>query len=349
MSGPRSVAIDLVRVIAVVGVILRHTWYDPTKPVAMIVCPWAIAIFFVLSGYLWSHKRDVAQEARHRAAGLLVPYACWVALIAVPYFVWAYHEYTVGWATWLLMGVGYGGSFMVVPFSACWFFTVMFVAVVLLRWLERYPRWVTWAVVVASIAGTVVVPVVFRYGPLGSGLALPCLTFLVLGQELRRVRPRITQPFLAGLACLAIGAAAVLLGTPDDGTGQLLEIKQSMYGMPVLGILTGVVISFGLILVAESLDKVIPESAGAHVVRLASAATFVIFLHPCLLFIMGTPWSGGYLDFAVALIVPYALALVCLRMGWLPWLTGDQRSCAALVERILPRRLVSPKVQEPVG
>jgi hypothetical protein len=324
---PRSIAIDLVRVIAVTAVVTRHTWYDPKGIVAQVACPWAIAVFFVLTGYLWSSRKELRDEIDTRATGLLIPYAAWGVLISIPYFIWAYTtpQLNAAWATRLLLADFYGQQLMVLPFSVSWFFTVMFIAVVLLRFLGRYQRRVTWGVLALTVAITVVAPKLLWFLPLGAGLALVCMLFIVLGQEFRRVRDRITRPFLVGIAAIAAGGLAVWLGAAHNTQGVLIEVKLSTYGYPVVGLLTGVVISYGIILVAESIERWIPAAAGPYITEAAMTATFSMFLHPCILFMLGTPDTGRWRDFFIALLVPYVIAVVCLRRGWLPWLTGAPR------------------------
>ena len=150
MQKTRSIAIDLVRVIAITAVVVRHTWYDPEGVIAQVICPWAIAVFFVLTGYLWSSRKDLSQEIDSRFTGLLHPVrgvdgahqhpVLHLGLSGVPGLV--------GDAT--AAGRLLRPQLMVLPFSVSWFFTVMFIAVVLLRFLGRYPRQVTWALLGAS-------------------------------------------------------------------------------------------------------------------------------------------------------------------------------------------------------
>ena len=335
MQKTRSIAIDLVRVIAITAVVVRHTWYDPEGVIAQVICPWAIAVFFVLTGYLWSSRKDLGQEIDSRFTGLLIPYAAWTVLISIPYFIWAYQEFPAWWATRLLLADFYGQQLMVLPFSVSWFFTVMFIAVVLLRFLGRYPRKVTWTILAIVVVITVVTPRILWFLPLGAGLALVCMLFIVLGQEFRRVRDRITRPLLTGIAFLAAGAVAVWLGAAHNPDGVLIEVKLSTYGYPVAGLLTGVVMSYGVILMAEAIEPRIPAAVGPYITEAATAATFSMFLHPCLLFIMKTPETGRFFpDFLVALLVPYIIAVVCLRRGWLTWLTGAPRPPLPVAEKI---------------
>lgn len=335
----RSIAIDLVRVVAIFAVVLRHTWYDPEGIVAQVVCPWAIAIFFVLTGYLWSDRRTLAKELDHRASTLMVPFVCWMVLISVPFFAWAFTEDAKA-ATFFLPAFAYGAQFAPIPYSACWFFSVMFCACLMLRFLGNYARRWTWVVIALTLAVTSVAPILLWFGPLGSGLALACLVFIVAGQELRRYRSRIQHPALVGLLLVAASSVAIALGASHDLDGELIEIKQSLYGYPAAGLLVGATLSVGLVLLAESIERFIPERVGPFLVKVAGTATFAMFLHPVLLLAMGTTWSGGWPDFLVAYFVPIALCLVLQARGWLPWLTGDVKPIA-FSERLSRRKTVA--------
>jgi acyltransferase len=322
----RSVAIDMVRVLAIVAVVARHNWYDPDGWVSQVVCPWAIAVFFVLTGYLWSAKRDLGTEVRNRYRGLLIPYMTWMILISVPFFTWEFFHFTDERPEVILQffATGYGAQLMVVPYSACWFFTTMFFAAVFMRYLERYPRWVTWAVMGGTLLITVVVPKLLWFGPLGTGLALPCMLFILFGQELRQHRASITRPGLTGVAFIVAGGVAVWLGASHDLNGELIEIKNSIYGFPVAGLVSGAVIGLGLVLIAEALDPIVPPAIGPSVTETASTATFIMFLHPVILFVLGVSDEpfGNWPTFLAAFFVPYLLALACLRLKVFPWLTG---------------------------
>lgn len=327
-AGRRSIGIDIVRLAAIIAVVWRHAYYDPGGIVANIVCPWAIAVFFVLSGYLWSSRKTLADEIDSRTTGLLLPYAAWMLVIGVPFFAWAFATTTRDELPTVLMFLAAwlaAPQLLVIPFSACWFFTTMFTSIVVMRFLSRYHRALTWVVLALVLAASVVIPTGLRILPFGAGLGLICLVFLITGQELRRVRHRITHPLIVGLGLIGLGIAACLAGTTHAADGTLLEIKHGDYGVPVLGLLTGAVISAGFILVAEAVETLFSERAGRLVTRSAATATFVMFLHPCLLLLMQTPETGRLADFLIAWFVPYLLALWLMSKGWLPWLTGAPR------------------------
>ena len=126
------------------------------------------------------------------------------------------------------------------------------------------------------------------------------------------------------------------LGAAHNPDGVLIEVKLSTYGYPVAGLLTGVVISYGMILVAEALEKRIPAVA-APVHHRGSHRCDVLDVPP-----PGDPvCASGHTrvrtvgpDFLVALLVPYIIAVVCLRRGWLTWLTGAPRPPLPVAEKI---------------
>lgn len=57
----RSVGIDVVRVIAIVAIVAGHAWTRVRS--ALVVHAWHVPVFFILSGYLWSGRRSLRQEA----------------------------------------------------------------------------------------------------------------------------------------------------------------------------------------------------------------------------------------------------------------------------------------------
>jgi acyltransferase len=346
----RSIAIDLVRVIALIGVITRHTWYDPNGPVATIVCPGIIGIFFVLSGYFWSDRRSMADEIDTRATTLLVPFATWMVAIGVPFYGWLAYKYSFAESLPLAAAAAYGPQFASRALSVAWFFPTMFFALLLLRWLAPRPRNLTWILLAVILVLTVVTPQVFRYPPLAAGLALPCLVYLVGGQELRRVRPRITHPGWTGFGLLALSSAATFItfpgwnGIAHDSANTLIEIKAADFGFPVLGLLNGVVIGAGLILIAEASDRLIPSGLRQPVSNAAQTATFVMFLHPALLYLLDPENDGGWLPYVVALTVPYLLARVLISRNLAPWLTGVHVGPPYPVSRMLHLRRANDHV-----
>lgn len=322
----RRVAVDLVRVIGTLGIVSRHSFQDPTGRVSQIVTPWVVATFLVVSGYLWEPRKRLSDEIDGRARTLLVPYLGWSALIAVPYFTYAYAEYGAPWATRMLAALIYGPQLLVRPFSATYFFPMMFFAVVFLRFLGRYPRWVTWDVMALTVMIAVIAPRSFWYVPQAAGIAVVAMLFLVAGQELRDHRERISSPFIVGALAVAGALTANAFGASHDLNGHIYELKLGVYGFPVLGLLSAAVVSAGLVLLAESVERLLSPAVGRLINGAALCTVFVIFFHSVILFlILRESIHGTVLAFLAASTLSYAAAWLCLKRGWVPWLTGVDR------------------------
>jgi hypothetical protein len=257
-----------------------------------------------------------------------MPYVWWSLLIAVPYFIYAYAEYGAPWATRMLAALIYGPQLVVRPFSATYFFPMMFFAVVLLRFLSRYPRWVTWDVVAFTVVISVVAPRSFWYVPQAAGIGVVAMLFLVAGQELQRHRDRITRPFLVGTGTGAVagGLLANALGASHDLQGRIYELKLGEYGFPVLGLLSAAVVAVGLVLLAESVEPHLSPAVGRIINGAAVCTVFVVFVHSAILFvILRESTTGTVVAFVSALTLSYAAAWMCVVRGWVPALTGVDR------------------------
>ncbi len=325
-SVSRRVALDLVRVIGTLGIVSRHTFQDPTGRVSLIVTPWVVATFLIVGGYLWQPRKKLSDEIDGRARTLLMPYLWWSLLIGVPYLIYAYAAYGAPWATRMFAALLYGPQLVVRPFSATYFFPMMFFAVVLLRFLSRYPRWVTWGVIVVTVVVSVVAPRSFWYVPQAAGIGVVAMLFLVAGQELRRHRSRITRPFVVGAFAVAGALLANVLGASHDLHGRIYELKLGEYGFPVLGLLSAAVVGVGLVLIAESVEPHLHPAVGRIITGAALCTVFVVFVHSAILFvILRESTTGTVVAFVSALTLSYGAAWMCLARGWVPELTGADR------------------------
>ncbi|ADG75329.1 acyltransferase 3 [Cellulomonas flavigena DSM 20109] len=307
-TATRSVGIDLVRVVAVVAIVLGHVWSE--GPFRTVVHLWHVPVFFLLSGYLWRSGRPLGDEVRRRARTLLVPYVAWLVIILAVVVVIALARgegLPLGAARSALLG----GAYATRPFSAFWFVTALFVAVVLYRVLDRGPWWVRWVGALIGLTLGYVAGDVLTRVPLSIGLALPCLVFVAAGHELARWRPRLPERATVpvGLGLVAVGAVAVATGLAG-----LVDLKRADLGTPVVSVVVAVLVSTGLVLLAEAAARHVPEAAGRTVVALAATALLVVLTHAVVLWLLGTPPQGRALDAALALVLPWALGLALLRV-----------------------------------
>jgi fucose 4-O-acetylase-like acetyltransferase len=325
----RSGAIDAVRVLGVAAVVAGHTLHWPM--VRPLVYSWHVPLFFFLAGYFWSHNRALKTELSNRFRTLALPYLSWFLLIALAFVPLDASQETL--TAPRLLGQFYDGQLSAMPYTTVWFVSTLFAAAILLRVLFLLPRPIVWAVAVGGVAAGVVFGDTLARTPLAIGSAIPCLIFLLLGDAARSLRPRITHPGLLATAALLSCAVLVFFGISAP-----VDIKQGDYGTPVLSILVAAVISFSLVLLAEALFSRLPAFVHRAATRLAFAALTVVLLHPLILWLMRNfaPPVSDTAVFAAALIVPWLVGLLSLRVRASVLLTGVRRDVASAATAAAP-------------
>lgn len=307
----RSGAIDLVRLVAVAAIVAGHAF---TKDVTQAwLYSWHVAVFFILTGYLWKPDRMLRTEVSRRALSLGRPYVAGFLLLTVALLL-VRPEGALG----RIAGGVEGGRFAQMPYVTLWFVSALFFTAVLFRVIERLPYAAQWGIgiVGAVVAWTWAEPL--SRTPLGVGYIATCLIYLLIGDALRRVRERIPMPLLAGAVAVALGAALVAVGAAAP-----LDIKLGDEGTPALSTIASAAISIGLILVAESVVR--PGRFSRVCTLLALPLLTVVLLHPLVLW-LGVP---SWVQFALGVVVPLAVGLAALRTPLAPWITGQTRMRSA--------------------
>ncbi|WP_217181885.1 acyltransferase [Streptomyces sp. AC495_CC817] len=303
----RSGAIDLVRLVAVAAIVAGHTF---TREVTQDwLYTWHVAVFFILTGYLWTPGRPLATEVSRRALSLGRPYVASFLVLTAALLV----VRPDGALQKIAEGVG-GGRFAHMPYVTLWFVSALFFTAVLFRALERLPYPVGVAIALAGAAAGWMWSQPLSHTPLGIGYVATCLVYLFVGDALRRVRALIRMPLLVGALSLGGGALLVVLGWAAP-----LDIKLGDDGTPVLSLLASSAISIGLILVAESVMRPGPFSKVCTL--LALPLLTVVLLHPLVLWLDVSPW----VQFALGFGVPLLIGLAALRTPLSPWITGQGR------------------------
>ncbi|MGR0220210.1 acyltransferase family protein [Agromyces sp. ZXT2-6] len=300
----RSVALDVVRAVGLVAVVLGHVWAN--ELVRPLLFSWHVPVFFVISGYLWREGRPLGEEVRRRTRSLLVPYVLWLAIV------------TAAWAAFTALVVSMrlpdpvalilGGSRIGGQYAAFWFVTALVAAVVAMRALSAVRPWLPAVVGVLAIAVATVQPDVVRWIPWSVGVGVMALLFLAVGDGLRRVRHRVPAPLVLGVVLVVAGL--VLAGS---GVVAPVDLKAADVGTPIAGVAVAVAISCGLIFVAESLAHRVPEWAGRAATAVAGVAMPVILGHALIIEagrLVGVP---GPVIFVLALLVPIVLGLLLAR------------------------------------
>ncbi len=303
VAGPRrSVGVDAVRVVGLLAVVAGHV-YD--REVRLLVYPWHVPVFFVITGYLWSSGRTLATEAQRRVRSLVLPYLTWLAVIATLFIAW---HLAVGRSpAWLPPALLWGGARLGRPFSAFWFVTALLVACLLYRLVERVPwRW-RGLVVGAGLSAAYLIGPAIADVPLSAGVAVACVAFVYAGDVLRRYRTRISAPLPVGGVFVAGGALVFVTGLSPS-----LNLKAAGFGTPYLGFAGAAAISAGLVLVAEALATRLPMLVREAIVQLASVGLVVVLTHSAVLWAL-RGYDMPNLAFALATILPWLAGLLLAR------------------------------------
>ena len=306
-ASTRSAALDAVRVLAVVAVVIGHA--RPGRITTTLTFSWHVPVFFVLSGYLLAEGRDAATELRRRARTILLPTLAWGVIVTA---VWWLHASIAGPPLHHHFGhrLLWGGVDLVAPYSPFWFMPVLVASLVLTRLLDDVHRWLPLLVGLGGYLLCLGYPHAVATSFWSILLAPACMLYVLAGRELRTWRARISMPFLTGVTMLAISVAAIALGADP------VNIKAASFGTTVVSALDAALISAGLILIAESLcARSSAEALSARVVsRLATTSLPVILAHMLVLMTLWPmPWS--WLEIAGTIVALWGLALVISRSG----------------------------------
>jgi fucose 4-O-acetylase-like acetyltransferase len=306
-----------------------HTLQWPV--VRPLVYSWHVPLFFFLAGYFWSRSRPLRTELNNRIRTLGLPYFSWFLLVAIVFVPLDATQQAV--TAPRLLGQFYDGQLSAMPYTTVWFVSTLFAAVILLRLLWLLPRPVVWAIALAGVAAGVMFGDVLARTPLAIGSAFPCLIFLLLGNVARSLKPRITHPVL--LAAPALVACAVLV---FFGISAPVDIKQGDYGTPALSVAVAAVISFSLVLLAEALFHRLPAFVHRAATRLSFAAFTVVLLHPLVMWFMlkFAPPVCDAVVFAAAMIIPWLVGILALRVRFSLLLTGVSRDMVSTARAGVP-------------
>lgn len=290
----RDPSIDVLRIVAIVAVVAGHVWF--AEPVRLATYTWHVPIFFVLSGYLASRLR-LGELVRRRALSLLLPYGAWLLVIAA---------LLVGFADPLRLLAG--GAHLPHGFTAFWFVTAFFVAIVAAAAIERLALGWQWAIALALLGAGFLASDVIALVPFDAGVGLACVVFVVAGRTLRIVQTSLTRPATTGAVMLGVAVALIA-----SGVSAPLDLKQGDFGTPVVSVVTAILISCGGILVAQGALARVGARASAVISQLALCGFMVVLTHAAVLSVLHGAGVPRWEAFAVALVVPWAAALLVLR------------------------------------
>lgn len=338
-ASTRNTGVDALRLVSIAAVVLGHSYLSQLEFTEYLEV-WRMPLFFFLSGYFWTRGRPLLPDLRGRWTSLAVPYLLWAVLMSVAAWRWNHKDPD---RFWELMRTGwYGGADQQPPWWAFWFISVLLFTTVLRRLLECFPTWVAWLLSGIGLWVSYAVPDSWiAKTPLGIGLALPCLFFLLAGELFRRrIEPNVIRHrALIGTALILLGLGAVALGLEPH------NIKFGGFGTPVLTPVVGVVMASGAVLVFGSfvnrLLRLLAERTGAgRAVRstisaLVRTGTVVVLVHgEVLMELMDLGVTDPFPKFVCTLLISWAIGLVLLATPLSRLLTGVPRQFHPLRRRV---------------
>lgn len=314
-SKARSAAVDAIRIIGIIAIVAGHTWADEgvLRP---IISSLQVPTFFLLTGFLWSFNRGFRTDVAARSRSLMRPYFVWLAIIGVPLVIWQWSARGLSMpnsTAHLLAGVQLGR-----PFSAFWFVAALFVAGVFVRACEALSTWATWTVVLGALGLSYVFGEQMAKIPYSIGAAIPCVLFVLVGQQLKLHRSRIPRPGIVGSALVLTGTVLIV-----THAATAFDIKYGDFGRPAVSVIAAVCIGVAIVLLAEVLAPLMSDRTQKVVVALGSVGLVVLLAHAAVLFLTDSLFEWPlWVCFSLALMVPWALGLVLVRTRYGPWLVG---------------------------
>lgn len=291
----RNGYLDLIRIVGTIAIVLGHI--EALDPVPSLVYPWHVPIFFVLSGWLWREGRDFVSEVRVRARTLLLPYVTWFLVVSAAYgaVLWSRGRDQTQKVEEQLPG----GAHAVEPYSAFWFVTALFVAVVLIRAMEKVgiPLWGQVVLGVLACALVQLAPDAAQDSPFAMAQGIGCMIFVHAGMLLRRVGTH------AGWAATSMVLGIVLAFLPWV---RPLDLKYIDYGTPVISLVVAILLSAGMVLAPIHIGGMWAQRISA----LAQTGFAVILLHALIVWLDLGPTA---LVAVTAVVLPWAIGLMLAR------------------------------------
>ncbi len=295
----RHLGIDLLRVVGIAAVVFGHVVAGPATH--QWLYPWHVPLFFFLTGYFWTPGRTLGREVGARWRTLMVPYVAWLVVIVIAYWLVATVFSTP--SVDVVRGAILGGAFAGGPFGAYWFVSVLGFTAVLYRSIERLPLPVQYGLALTGVVVAYLLPTVLGRTPLGIGLALPCLVFVLAGRSARTAERRLRNRALTGWAMLVIGAIVVAFAPISA-----VDLKAGQFGTPGMGILVSVALSWGLVLVFASFT--VPGRFGPGVSAVASVGIAVVLSHTAVIWVFNFFTVPPVVVVIAAVFIPWTTALL---------------------------------------
>lgn len=302
-----------------------QAWHDipPVVAAASAAAP-ALGVY---AGYCWSpglHRRRVLTLLWRRLGR---PYLVWTALVGIPVVIWEGVTDSVAIGNARAETLLRGGRDFTAPLIGHWLAVALLVAVFAVCLIQPLVRVEIAWLIPASLTLTYLTSTLAVL-PVGVGLGLAMVSFLLMGQALRLCREYVGRR--TGAVLLVGGLAVLCLPTGPWGSLGPVDLQAGNPGAPVFAACAAGIVGIGLVIVAEQISLILPRRLRRAVS--ASGRFVLVGLFTCGLGVFLSPpsWPRGLALLASVGVVLFAALLVRTRREP-SWLLGEVRTtgCAA--------------------
>lgn len=325
-TSQRNIGIDALRLFSIAMVVLGHSG---TFEGSTLLSMWRMPLFFILSGFFFvPNGRSLRFELSRRWETLVIPYLAWSLVISIVVIMvkWSepadmLHHLFTGWR---------GGTGRSIFWMSAWFLLSLAISAVILRYLERFPRWMAWSVGIGSIMASRLFVYLNRADildghpfaelPLRLGISLPIIFYLLVGQEIRtRIMPAVEQ--LSVTRASSIGTLLIIapLVFTQHFSIPAHYMHAGLFGWPVITPAIAIIVTIGFILIfATGVNQALHASAllSRLVGRLVRTGSTVVMFHGLVLLLvhhlgLNSSSVGDLLvRFAITLTTAFAVGLL---------------------------------------
>lgn len=316
----RILWVDVLKGIAIMLVVTGHSAVEcGLNHWAYFIYSFHMPLFFLLSGFLFT-PRPEKEYLRKSARRLLLPFAAFVLLMAVPFFAsWIIHLDTVGAAgvikplkIMLLGGVMATAGW----YTVVWFVTVLWLSTNLFNFIasRKLSLLLIVPLLLTGYLATYLTPdIPFHITIVPMATAYIWLGFII-GQNIERLREYKRVGWI-------IGVLAIIL-TMWKASELRIDMKHLDYGIPVISLALSIILSATFAMIAIELSKI--KILSSAIALLGEASMVIMYLHLPLREVFLTPFRSHlvpdtmpwlYLVWAllIGLILPTGFYLIALR------------------------------------
>jgi len=292
--------IDITKGIGIIAVVAGHIYVGNIK---LIIFMFHMPLFFFLSGYLFNPKHDKKKYFKKKVIHLLVPYVMFLLLIYYGFFFIINKEHIdiLG----LLIKPIIGGRFLINETGVFWFVPVLFITQQLMNFLFvktslKYTLIIVILFLSFSYVNSLFLPKIWF--PLNLNVVFASIPIFYIGYYVKKLNIKDNYILLfVGLIVIFITVFLIPQNTYD--------MKYSNYGLPIITLFSGVLLTLNIKQIAIFLSKI--KLINHFLSKLGNASMVIMFLHlPCKILIERYISTNYTVQFFLATTISYVLYII---------------------------------------